>query len=280
MSTKSDIELKKLELEKLKLNKWENYLQFVKNPKNYEGVSQTISIGNTDSLISAKYANLFEYLPDYEELVKKYIIPELENNKTVFSKALHIMHWLTQNTNYSGAQMTPLPDDSLKILNFAFGKDFKYAINCRHKAIALTDLLIAHGIMAYPILLEDENHWGSHFVVHVFCSDENKWVVLDPSFNCYFQNKSKFALNIFELRNLRLKNEFPDVIDYSFNGTKECMNIYMQYFVGVTLTHITTWESNSNDRRKHIDCRKEFQSNLPNLNAVKDICKQQKITFS
>ena len=264
---------KKAGLKKLGLNQWENYLQFVKNPDNYKDASQTLSIGSTDGLVSAEYANLFEYLPQYRKLVKKYKIPELKNRKTVFSKALAIMYWLTQNTYYSGAQMTVLPDDSLKILDFAFQKGFDYAINCRYKAILLTDLLIAHGIMAYPIALEDEKHWGSHFVVHVFCSDENKWVVLDPSFNCYFQDKSNIVLNIFELRNLRLKSQILKVADYSFNGTNECMDLYMKYFIGVTLTHITTWESNSNDRRNtnNIYCRKMFRAKLPDLDAIKDI---------
>ncbi len=35
------------ELKKQELNKWENYLQFVKNPDNYKGVSHTISIGGS-----------------------------------------------------------------------------------------------------------------------------------------------------------------------------------------------------------------------------------------
>lgn len=271
MSAKNDMESGKPKFEELKLDKWENYLQFIKNPKSYEGVSQAISIGADESLISAEYVNLFEYLPEYEELIKKYPIPELENKKTVFAKSLAVMNWLTRSTYYSGMQREPLPDDSLKILNFAFNKDFEFAINCRDKAIALTDLLIARGIMAYPICLEDENHYGRHFVVHVFCSDENKWIVLDPSFNCYFKNKSKSVLNIFELRNLRLKNELPDVIDYSFNGTNECMDIYLQYFVGATLTNITTWESNSNDGRKEFERRKKFNAKLPDLESAKDM---------
>lgn len=250
------------ELKKQRLNKWENYLQFVKDPNNYKGVSHKISICSAKDFLSVEYAHLFEYLPEYEKL-KKFTIPGLENEKTVFCKALTIMHWLTQNTYYSGAQLELLPDDSLKILDFSFGKGFEYAINCRSKAIVLTDLLIAHNIMAYPICLEDENHCGNHFVVHIFCSDENKWVVLDPSFNCYFQNKSGMTLNIFELRELRLKNENPTIIDYSFNGTNECMDIYLQYFICGTLTYITTWKSNSNDKRDSFYNRKEFKANPP-----------------
>ncbi len=263
---------KEVRLNGLELNQWENYLRFVKNPDNYKEASQTLSIGSTDGLAPAEYANLFGYLPQYRKLVKKYIIPKLENRKTVFGKALAIMHWLTQNTFYSGAQTAVLPDDSLKILDYAFGQGFDHAINCRYKAILLTDLLIAHGIMAYPIALEDGNHWGGHFVVHVFCPDENKWVVLDPSFNCCFQDKSNTVLNIFELRDLRLRNQTPAVIGYSFNGTDACMDIYLQYFVGVTLTHITTWESNSNDGRNTTDIcrRKAFRAKLPKLDAIQD----------
>lgn len=264
-------ESKKLEA----LSKWENYLEFVKNLDNYNGISPTISIGNVDGLVFAEYADLFEYLSEYSILIEKYKIPGIMSAQTVFSKALLIMDWLTEKTYYSGAQIITLPDNSLKILDFSYEKGFKYAINCRDKAIVLTDLLIAHGIMAYPVLLEDANHWGCHFVVHVFCPDENKWVVLDPSFNCYFQNKANKVLNIFELRDLRIRDEILNVIGYSFNGTNQCMDIYLKYFVGTTLTHLTTWKTNSNDKRNTTDIyrRKEFSFKLPDLQMIKEYIK-------
>lgn len=275
LNEKADLFLDMEDIKKLELHKWENYLQFIKNPDNYDGCSQTLSIGNTDGLAFTEYANLFEYLSDYSILTEKYKIPGVMNEHSVFKKALLIMNWLTQKTYYSGAQLTALPDNSLEILDFSYEKGFEYAINCRDKAIVLTDLLIAYGIMAYPILLEDENHWGCHFVVHIFCSDENKWVVLDPSFNCFLQDKTNKALNIFELRDLRIKGDDLYLNGYSFNGTNECTDIYLKYFVGVTLTHITTWNSNSNDRRNSTDIqhKKEFISKLPDLDMINEYLK-------
>ena len=63
MNVEKELLLKKLK--KLKLNQWENYFQFVENPDNYKETCQTLSIGSIDRLVSAEYANLFQYLPEY-----------------------------------------------------------------------------------------------------------------------------------------------------------------------------------------------------------------------
>ena len=252
-----------------KFKKWENYLQFAKNPDNYSGCAP-LSIGTMDGLPFAKYEDLFQELPEYKILVSKYAIPGISDKQSEYKKAFAIMDWLTQHTDYSGGQMKVLPDDSLKILQFSVDKGFKCAINCRDKAIVLTDLLLAHGIKAYPVLLQDGNRWGSHFIVHVFCRDVNKWVVFDPSFHCCFTDESGMLLNIFELRQLFLANKRPQLIGYSFNRTTECQEIYLQYFIGAELTYITTWKDNSNQNRKTKDIskRKDFSVQLPEVNKA------------
>ena len=59
----------------------------------------------------------------------------------------------------------------------------------------------------------------------------------------------------------------PNLIGYAFNGTQECQNVYIQYFIGATLTNITTWKSNSNEGRNtnNILKRKSFSSALPDV---------------
>lgn len=255
-----------IKLKKAKIDVWDNYLQFVKNENNYDD-SIELSIGDTSLLEETSCENLFQYIPEYGAIVDKYAIASLCQEQTEFEKAVSIMQWLNNNTFYSGAQIHALCDNTFNILKYSVGKGFKHAINCRYKAIAFADLLIANGLKAYPILLENANKTGCHFVTHVYCSSKKKWILFDPSFNCYFEDETSNVLNVFELRDLMLKGGKPYVVGYSFNGTEECKDIHIKYFIGSTLTHITTWKDNSNEGRRSKDFakRKAFNCKLPDL---------------
>ena len=248
---------------------WDAYLQYVKNMAQVQGHAP-LTVGGTDHLTPTAYENLFVPIPAYQELVRTYPIPALSSAATAFRKALAIMDWLTENTWYNGMQGEALPDDSLQILFFSVGKGFGNAINCRHKAIAFTDLLLAHGVKAYPILLlggEGERRM-CHFAVHVFCPEERKWALFDPSFHCYFMDGAQTVLDVYQLRELFLDGRTPTVVGYSFNGTKECKEIYLRYFIEAGLTNLSTWENNTEERRKDPNDRKYFCSKLPDLNQM------------
>ena len=256
----------KLLFRKIKLRKikqWENYLAFVKDVSNY-GPEGEFRIMDDELIPVSDESALFTVLPEYEQIKEKCKIP-LDGKTTVFEKALSVMQWLTDNTFYSGMQFRMLPDDTLTLLEFSCGNGFKCALNCRDKAIALTDLLLAHGIKAYPLCLLDTQKIDSHFVVHVYCEDINRWVVLDPSFNCYFTDDENNVLNIWSLRELKLKNKQANIVGYSFNGTDEAKDVYLKYFVNKQLARVSTWSDNSNKNRKtnNLKKRKEFNSRVP-----------------
>lgn len=266
LAFKRNLFLTIIKLKKAKINVWGNYLNFVKNENNYDD-SVNLSIGDATLLQETNYDKLFQHIPKYNVLLDKYAVTLYGEEQSEFRKAVSIMQWLTDNTFYSGAQIRILPDDTLKILKYSVGKGFKHAINCRYKAIAFADLLLSNGLKAYPILLENANKTGSHFVTHAYCSDKEKWVLFDPSFNCYFEDETGNVLNVFELRDLMIKGERPNVVGYSFNGTDECKDIHIKYFIGSTLTNISTWKDNSNEgrRSKNFSKRKMFNCKLPEL---------------
>lgn len=242
------------------------YVEYVNNQSDINDFAP-LSVETSDHHTPADETLLYGHIPQYDELLTKYSIPKLSETTTDFDTALAVMNWLTDNTYYCGLQEKILRDDALDILEFAVGNGFSHAINCRYKAIAMTDLLIAHNINAYPIYLVSgkAERVSCHFVVHVFLREENRWMVMDPSFNCYLANDSGRILDIFELRELYLSGKTPQPIGYSFNGIKECVDVYLKYFLGITLTNLTTWSDNSNDRRTEtvIWNRKEFNSALP-----------------
>lgn len=227
-----------------------------------------LTLGDESKLKIPDYDNLFTYLDEYDDIKEKYSLDKVFKGNTDFERALSLMHWLTDNTYYNGNQLLFhkwLPDNTLKILNFAYGKPFKYAINCRYKAVVLTDLLIAYGIKAVPIALCDANNDGNHLMVQAFLSDEQKWVLLDPSFNTYFTDESGNALDVFSLRDCFLLKNNPIICDYNFNGTTKAFDVYKELFVKSVMTNISTWHDNTDLLRnsKRFSERKLFDCKVP-----------------
>lgn len=248
----------------LQLKQWDNYLAFVKNKQNYDGIAE-ISIGSEDELISADAEKIFNELPQYKLLLEKYVVTDLDKVETAFEKVVTLMNYLTAHTYYSGVQTHIVADDGVDILKWAFDKDFKHAINCRFKAIAFTDLLLANGIKAYPVLMLDETKNGCHFMTQAYLSELHKWAIFDPSFNSYFILDNKLPLDVYELRAAMLNDiNSVEIVGYNFNNTQECKDIYKKHFVCKLLTNLSTWQDNSNDKRhaRNLNNRKQFNAKL------------------
>ena len=190
-----------------KYSKLENYIAFVQSTD----LSKVppLSRGDTDGLKRPDVPGLFTYLPVYDALRQKYALDTAVRGNTDFERALSVMQWLTDNTWYSGAQYHLLRDDPLQILDYAYRKPFKNAINCRFKAIVLSDLLQAFGIPAYPIAMLDANKNGNHLTVHVYLKEKKQWALFDPSFNTYFTGEDGVLFNAVTLRECFLSGSRP-----------------------------------------------------------------------
>ncbi len=247
-----------------KLKVLDNYLAFVADENNYIH-STEFRVLDSELKEQAQEENLFLYLKEYDKLKAKYTIDGIAAIESDFEKAVAVMQWLTDNTYYFGMSFKMLPDDTIKMLKYSYQKGFSGAVNCRDKAIILTDLLIAYGIKAYPIMLNNITKTECHFVTHVYCNDLRKWVVLDPSFNTYFTDEENNVLNIYELREFKIKGKVPQENGYNFNGTQKAKDIYLKYFIGNGLARISTWKDNSNHKRKssNLGKRKCFDYKLP-----------------
>lgn len=199
-------------------------------------------------------------------IAEKYNLFEVATAQKDFEKVIQVLTWLTQNTFYNGAQIHLLSDNTLDILKYSFGKPFKNAINCRAKAIALADCLVAVGIKAYPVCMCSVKSRNCHFTCRAYISELNKWCIFDPSFGCWFSDSNENPIDIFEIREMFLQNNEPIVHGYNFNGTTECFDVYMNGFLKVCISNLSTWHDNSMDRRdtKKLPDRKEFKCKIPN----------------
>ena len=214
----------------------QHLIEYVDYPEN---VDNTIQIDKADK----------QGLQGLQEL---YNVDAIAGSGTDLEKVCNVMDWLTRNSFYSGMQIHKLRDDTSQILKYALKNDFKHAINCRFKAIVLTDLLMSIGIIALPLELVSpviiDNKFitiNVHFMVHVYIPEFNKWVLVDPSFNVIFKDNNGNLLDVFEVRkSLVIDNDL--ILDgYSFNGSNtRCIEEYKTLFLKDTLEFILTWQSN------------------------------------
>lgn len=171
------------------------------------------------------------------ELAQLYSTADIAGSGDTWTRTLRLLDWLSDHTFYCGIMQKLLPDDSVAILRYAYDKPFTHAINCRQKALAFADLLDSVGIIAEPLQLvraDFENDkligGGCHFMVHVWLKEENRWVAVDPSFHTYFTQAER-PLDIIRLREALRKNQAFRIVDYQFNGTQQCFDLYRSGFV-------------------------------------------------
>ena len=253
-----------------KYSKLENYIAFVQSTD----LSKVppLSRGDTKGLKWPDVPGLFTYLPIYDTLRQKYALDTAVRGNTDFERALSVMQWLTDNTWYSGAQYHLLRDEPLQILDYAYRQPFKNAINCRFKAIVLSDLLQAFGIPAYPIAMLDANKNGNHLTVHVYLKERKQWALFDPSFNTYFTGEDGKLFDAVTLRECFLSGKRPVIHGYAFNKTQQCRQVYEQVFIRSCLTNLTTWHDNSMNGRttKKWSGRKQFDCCLPDTEEMEN----------
>lgn len=201
----------------------------------------------------------------HAQLNEKYNLSDIATAECDFDKTVQILEWLTQHTYYSGMQIRLLKDDTLNILDYSFDKPFTRAINCRYRAIAFADCLVAVGIKAFPVCMVSSGFSTSHFTCLVYMSENDKWCSFDPSFGCWFTDDEGNLLDIFEIRQLFLENKEPIVKGYSFNGEQENFDVYMNCFMKLCISNLSTWADNSTDRRseKTFSGRKQFNAVIP-----------------
>jgi hypothetical protein len=202
----------------------------------------------------------FNYLVDYDILSNKYRLHEIAGKGTTFVKALRIMDWITENTFYCGHSALG-GSSSLTILDYSFGKGFDGAINCENKVILLSDCLLAVNIFAHPVVLEsyDVNRETDkidnihcHVVVHVFLEEEERWIMLDPSFNAYITDHDGMVLNIFDMKKRLSLSEKIYLGQYSLNGHGDVFrDNYLQQFIIDMAFRINVHDGNSQDLRTY-----------------------------
>lgn len=206
---------------------------------------------------------LFCKIDAHRDLGERYSFP-FSAACTDQENAIAIMRHLTEHTHYCGNTKNLLPDDGAEILLHAFDLPFEKALNCRAKAIALTDVLNAYSIKALPVCATAKQ--GScHFLVHIWLREENRFIVLDPSVNCFFSDKCGKALSVFELRDCIIQNKGFAVNGYTLLGRDAYKDYYQSAFLGA-LESLSTWKTNKRNKKELSKvCGVTFDTRIPEM---------------
>ena len=146
----------------------------------------------------------------FNALKSRYPIEGAAGNGGDFSKAENIMHWISGNVYHKGDYSGSIADNSLDLLDYAFGKGSGYGINCAALATILSECLMAVGINAKKVFIKPCSPYDgdNHVVVHVFINEIKKWVMFDPTLNAYVMNEQGKYLSLLDLRS-HLANQKP-----------------------------------------------------------------------
>lgn len=140
--------------------------------------------------------------PCFEKLKNLYPISDIAGKGEDFSRAVHLLEWVSKHNYHKGDFNANIPYNSIELLNYSYCKDAEHGINCVALATVLSECLLSVGLKARRVsIMPCSPYDGDHHVVtEVFISELKKWVMLDPSNNAYLTNKQGEPLSLLELR--------------------------------------------------------------------------------
>jgi hypothetical protein len=148
--------------------------------------------------------------PKFDLLRSSYPIKTIAGNGGDFSRAVNLLHWVSEHIYHKGNYNGTIPHNSIDLLEFAYDKGDTCGINCVALATILSECLLAVGLKARRVFLMPCSPYDgdNHVVTHVYIRETDKWVMLDPTLNAYFSNEQGEYLSLLDLRQY-LSNQEP-----------------------------------------------------------------------
>ena len=169
-----------------------------------------------------------EFTYDYSdsrltELKNKYDLETVAGDGDTQSKAIKLMDWLSAGISHTGNGNT-VELNALSMLGYAYNQN--KGLTCKYLSITLSEMYLSVGIQARALWLFPQKYEGdNHVVVMVWIPENEKWIMLDPSFDCYFSDADGNILSPIEIRdkiaaeedmtlNSNAKDDYIDYYNY------------------------------------------------------------------
>lgn len=139
--------------------------------------------------------------PEYKTLIEKYQIDQIAGEGTAFQRAERLLHWMSPRLKHKPDYDNHVPMNSLTLLEYSLDRP-ENGINCRNKAVILTECCLALGIYARRVYIMPCSPYDgdNHVVTEIFDRKLGKWIMLDPSTDGVFRDEKGAPLSLLELR--------------------------------------------------------------------------------
>ncbi len=242
----------------------------------------------------------------FNQLKSSYPIESIAGNRGDFSKAINLLHWLSDHIYHKGDFDGHITHNSLSLLNYSYDKGNQSGINCVALATILSECLLAIGLKARRVFLMPCSPYDgdNHVVTQVYIRELKKWVMLDPTLNAYFTNESGDFLSLLELRD-NLANQKPVFLNSEANYNGDTLNeqsrlFWIEYFAKNLFYFITSEKSTYGDGKSsfnrsiiicphgydpkqimlsNIEYRRKLYGDSPILDKWKDNVKKETYTY-
>lgn len=136
--------------------------------------------------------------PALADLREKYGLAAIAGSGTAFDRAVRVMDWLTTHVRHNGSCNPEGSRCAATALAYAFDQPDK-GVNCAWLATTLTECLLSLGIPARTVYIMPFAPYDcdNHVVTEVW---DGKWILLDPTCNCFVRDKEGKCLSVFGLR--------------------------------------------------------------------------------
>ena len=211
-----------------------------------KGFEKTVELLHGSSNFKRDDANtvVFQYEydnPKLTELRNNFDLITIAGSGDTQSKAIKLLNWLCKGTRHYGNYDNHVEQNSLALLEYSYNQGAEKGLNCYNLSIILSEMCLSLGIQARALALmpKNPNDFDYHVVVMAWTPENGKWIMLDPSFNSYFQDANGNVLSPMELRNGIADGEFsalnPDAkIDYMEYVNYLAKDLY--YFLSIQKT--------------------------------------------
>lgn len=187
------------------MNKQENIAINEQLLKIYNGIIANNPLSNKG--ISKKIKYQFN-CPEFKTLKGKYSLETIAGKGSDFNKAKRILNYLAPRLYHSGYYDNHIECNALSLLEYSLDNK-EHGINCLNKAKILQECLLALKIYARRVFMMPYSPFDmdNHVVVEIYDRKLQKWIMLDPTTNCYMIDKNNNPLSLMEMREFYGNNE-------------------------------------------------------------------------
>lgn len=160
--------------------------------------------------------------PSLAVLNERYFLTEIAGEGNTFDRANRLLVWLAARICHKGDYDSSLTN-AVDLLDYSLDKGLESGINCLSLSVALTEMCLSVGIFARRMSMMPLSPYDgdNHVVCEVWLPEEQRWVMMDPSYGGFVTDENGKALSLLSLRQIlasRGEVRFSD--GFHYNGDR------------------------------------------------------------